>query len=471
MRVVVLEREMDEAYQRFLLHHETSLIYHSSAYRDFLQDVAGGEPEDLIALDERDEICGALPLFFKSGPQGTVCNSLPFFGSIGGIVGATPQARSALLVQYNRIIAGPKIATATIVENPLDRYDNDDIKRDMTDYRIGQITPLPGLENLEGSLMEMFHQKTRNMVRKAEKNDFVIEIDETAYDFLESIHRETISALGGIAKSSSFFEFVQKHFPAGQMRRLYVARHRGELVAALLMLYFNKTAEYFVPVTRSDFRHFQPLSLIIYLLLSTRRGTVFGSGIGAGPGKARKGSTTSRSAGERRTANTPTTRGSGTGSCSSRPVKRYCGTIRCISSCHLLRCIRSPFMTAVSSMQATRWIEAMAAGSCIVAYDNAEQRIYDDARTARLVPEGDVDAAAQAIVELSQDPVPCQRLPRRRASSSVATLHAREYRERLVCSVRRSLSAGPQMIDNAQSATARGTIVVIGAAGFVGFTL
>ena len=84
------------------------------------------------------------------------------------------------------------------------------------------------------------------MVRKAEKNDFVIEIDETAY-VLESPPSRAISALGGIAKSSSFFEFVQKHFPAGQMRRLYVARHRGELVAALLMLYFNKTAEYFVP--------------------------------------------------------------------------------------------------------------------------------------------------------------------------------------------------------------------------------
>ena len=41
---------------------------------------------------------------------------------------------------------------------------------------------------------------------------------------------------------------------------------------------------------------------------------------------------------------------------------------------------------------------------CIVAYDNAEQRIYVDARTARLVSEGDVDAAAQAIVKLSQDP-------------------------------------------------------------------
>ena len=264
MRVVVLNPEMDEAYQNFLLGSETSLIYHSPSYRDFLQDVAGGEPKYLVALDQDGGISGALPLFFKKGPHGTVCNSLPFFGSIGGLVGATPEARAALLTQYNRLIAEPDIATATIVENPLERCDNDDVKRDMTDYRIGQITPLPASGDIAADLMSMFHQKTRNMVRKAEKNDFEIEVDETAYDFLEQMHRETISALGGIVKPPSFFNFVQKHFAPGQMRRLYVARYQGELVAALLMLYFNKTAEYFVPVTRSDFRHLQPLSLIIY---------------------------------------------------------------------------------------------------------------------------------------------------------------------------------------------------------------
>ena len=112
--------------------------------------------------------------------------------------------------------------------------------------------------------MGMFHQKTRNMVRKAEKNDFVIEDRRNGLRFPRKHPRETISALGGIAKSVIVFRICRKHFPAGQMRRLYVARYRGELVAALLMLYFNKTAEYFVPVTRSDFRHLQPLSLIIY---------------------------------------------------------------------------------------------------------------------------------------------------------------------------------------------------------------
>jgi glycosyltransferase involved in cell wall biosynthesis len=69
-------------------------------------------------------------------------------------------------------------------------------------------------------------------------------------------------------------------------------------------------------------------------------------------------------------------------------------------------------------MQGNALIEAMAAGCCIVAYDNVEHRIYVDDRTAKLVPEGDVDAAARAIVELSQDPDQVQRL--RNAARTVA---------------------------------------------------
>ncbi|WP_426527683.1 glycosyltransferase family 4 protein [Bradyrhizobium sp. McL0615] len=69
-------------------------------------------------------------------------------------------------------------------------------------------------------------------------------------------------------------------------------------------------------------------------------------------------------------------------------------------------------------MQGNALIEAMAAGCCIVAYDNVEHRIYVDDRTAKLVPEGDVEAAARAIIELSKDPDQVRKL--RSAARTVA---------------------------------------------------
>jgi hypothetical protein len=264
LRVVTLSPQWQDAYKHFLLSCETSLIYHSVEYRDFLEQIAGGEPEYLLALDDRDKICGALPLFFKTGAHGTICNSLPFFGSIGGLVGATAEARSALLARFNRRIAEPEIAAATVIENPLERRDNDDIKRDITDFRIGQVTPLDGDGDIADRLMSIFHQKTRNMVRKAEKSGIKVNVDNTAFGFLEKVHNENMAAIGGLVKPPAFFALVQQRFAPGHGRRLYVATHEGRTVAAALMLYFNKTVEYFIPVIRSEFRQFQPLSLIVY---------------------------------------------------------------------------------------------------------------------------------------------------------------------------------------------------------------
>jgi hypothetical protein len=264
LRIVTLSAERQSDYDRFLIQCESSLIYHSTAYCDFLQKLAGGMPNYLLALDQNNEICGALPLFFKQGRYGTICNSLPFFGSIGGVVGNNAQARTALLTRYREVIAQPDIATATIIENPLETRGNNDIVHDVTDWRIGQVTPLDGEGAPADRLMAAFHQKTRNMIRKAEKSAITVDIDESAYGFLEGIHKENIGALGGMVKPPAFFELVQERFVAGSHRRLYVARQDGEMIAAALMLYFNETVEYFIPVIRSEFRQLQPLSLIIY---------------------------------------------------------------------------------------------------------------------------------------------------------------------------------------------------------------
>jgi hypothetical protein len=264
VRIVPLSDELNDSYREFLTGCDSSLIYHTLEYRDFLHQLAGGTSEYLLAVDRGDRTRGALPLFRKTGRYGTILNSLPFFGSIGGIVGADAQARQQLLAHYTNLLAQADIAASTVIENPLDVRDNSDIPHDLTDYRIGQVTPL-GEEGAPAvRLMDIFHQKTRNMIRKAEKSGVTVDVDETAYDFLQEIHKENIGALGGLVKPPAFFDLVQKQFSPGSMRRLYVARYGGEMVAASLMLYFNKTVEYFVPVIRSDRRHLQPLSLIIY---------------------------------------------------------------------------------------------------------------------------------------------------------------------------------------------------------------
>ena len=112
--------------------------------------------------------------------------------------------------------------------------------------------------------MALYHQKTRNMVRKAMKMVSSVDIDNDAFDFLRRVHRENMRVLGGIAKPDAFFDLVPKHFDAGADFDFFVAEVGGERSAALLVFYFNEAAEYYTPVVRAEARTTQALSLLIH---------------------------------------------------------------------------------------------------------------------------------------------------------------------------------------------------------------
>src|SRR5262249_50766173 len=104
----------------------------------------------------------------------------------------------------------------------------------------------------------------RRNVRKAEAAGITITVDNAAFAFLEACHVENMRVIGGKAKPHQFFELVPRCLREDSDFALYVARHRGNLVAALLVLFHAQTAEYFVPVVAEEHRSSQALPLIIY---------------------------------------------------------------------------------------------------------------------------------------------------------------------------------------------------------------
>ena len=139
---------------------------------------------------------------------------------------------------------------------------------DLTDSRIGQFTPLPadaqGPDEINDALMALYHPKTRNMVRKAIQGVSSVEIDNAAFGFLRRVHLENMSVIGGIPKPDAFFDLVPRHFVPGLDFDLFVGRVDGEPAAALLVFYFNETAEYYTPVVLATARNSQALTLLIH---------------------------------------------------------------------------------------------------------------------------------------------------------------------------------------------------------------
>ena len=74
--------------------HPEGLVYYTPAFRRYLLAVAGGECRSRLAFQD-GQLTGVMPVLALAGPYGTVLNSLPLFGSYGGILSTTSAAEAA----------------------------------------------------------------------------------------------------------------------------------------------------------------------------------------------------------------------------------------------------------------------------------------------------------------------------------------------------------------------------------------
>jgi hypothetical protein len=263
-------------YEDFLKAQENSFLYISIKYKQMLEALLKTRPHYLVAeMDGR--IIGAFPIMFaESDNLGIVANSLPFYGSNGGIIIDSRLSEKDrfscwldLLKTGEELIKEQECVSSTFITSPFDPnpgWYREHAVSNFYDERIGQITLLPDCDNnVEERLMTLFHQKTRNMVRKAIKHDIKITTGNSSDDFafLEETHIANMATIGGLAKKRDFFDSVTAFFEAGEYF-IHTAWYNGQRIAALLLFYFNRTVEYFTPVISQEFRQLQPMSLLIF---------------------------------------------------------------------------------------------------------------------------------------------------------------------------------------------------------------
>lgn len=268
MEILRLDGALCADYDAFLEREPNALLYQSLAYQDLLCGMLASRRETVVARDVAGRIRGVLPMLALDGPWGRVYNSLPFFGSNGGILADDPEARRALVAWYNSIAQDPGVASCTLITNPLEDGRAGGIVHNCTDYRIGQLSPIAFRADHAANLMARFHYKTRNMVRKAQKGGIAVAVENGELEFLRITHGENLAALGGTAKPGAFFDLLPRYFAAERDFRIYTARLDGVLIAALLVFYFNAIAEYYMPVIRKERRETQAMSLLIHTAMT-----------------------------------------------------------------------------------------------------------------------------------------------------------------------------------------------------------
>ncbi len=261
MDIIELESSRTDAYERFLLQRPHSLLYASLKYRHFLKALLGCADEYLLAIND-NRIEGILPLMKINAAGKVVYNSLPFYGSNGGVIADSPSAKQALVQAYNERIAHPDVAAATIVPNPFEPA-VEGFRQTHEDVRIAQWTELRVSDAEMESFLARIDSSARRNVRKAIAEGVTVRKDASQLPSLRDMHCRNLAAIGGRSKSDAFFELVPKHFEAGRDWDLYVAERAGQMIAGLLVFYYGRTVEYFTPALEESFREVQALPLVI----------------------------------------------------------------------------------------------------------------------------------------------------------------------------------------------------------------
>lgn len=251
---------------QFVQAHPEATFYHSSRYHAFLLDLLGASCHSLVALRD-GKVVGILPLMTLDGPCGVVANSLPFYGSYGGILAVEPAAATLLWEHARERIEQLDVTVTTVVSNPFAAAIDDGMPGKPMDYRLVQYTDISGGANHALKDTDWLHRiidsSTRRNIRKAHSSGVEVRTAPEAMAFLRQAHLEGMAAIGGRPKSDRFFALIDRHFRPDVDYKLYVASIGGEPVAALLLFLFREYAEYFVPATIEAAREAQPMAAIL----------------------------------------------------------------------------------------------------------------------------------------------------------------------------------------------------------------
>lgn len=276
LRIDILGRESLDTIDRVHGSSPHPMVYGSARYIRFLLEALPNVRFLCPVALDGDSVIGTLPLLEQTAADGrTVLNSLPFFGSHGGPCWLDtvddPQAvQAGLLHAASEMARDNRAISITLVESPLQPMDMATAQAHgfaVIDDRIGQFTALPHeAPDMEAALFELYHVKTRNAVRKGQKLGQVFErrIDDDALDWLQRVHAQSISAMGGVPKSKAVFTELLAQFPLESHARLYIGSCAGRPASGLLVLLFRDTVEYFTPVVDEHYKEQQALSALIH---------------------------------------------------------------------------------------------------------------------------------------------------------------------------------------------------------------
>lgn len=275
INISLLTKSHEESYTDMLHHCRGVMFSHSIPYRNLLASFLDCEPYYIVAIGGRGDVIGAIPSFLKKNSRlGNVLNSLPFFGSHGGVLvhsglhlDEQVEVKMLLLGEFNILAKEKNCVLSAISTSPFDpdisAYENN-LSYRFKEERTAQIVEFRGgVADVEQEIMHhIIDPDNRRAIRRPLKNSITSEVSRDFSPLFE-MHSQNISSKGGNVKPLEFFQKVQELIPEEDYSLTY-AKKDGEIIAGLLVFLFGDTVEYYTPALQYEHSVEQGTSLLIY---------------------------------------------------------------------------------------------------------------------------------------------------------------------------------------------------------------
>jgi len=272
--ITMLTGNYEARYTEMLHNCREAMFNHSPQYRNLLSDFLSCQPCYIIAIEE-GEVIGAIPAFLKENTKyGNILNSLPFFGSHGGVLVQSKfdenkkrQIKRSLLDSFSALAREKDCILSTMITSPFDSdisfYENN-LPYKFKDRRVAPIVEFrDNIDNAEHEIMyHIIEPDNRRAIRRPLKHGVTLEFSQDFGPLFE-MHNENISSKGGNVKPMAFFQKVRELIKENDYDLIY-AKKEGVIIAGLLVFFFKNIVDYFTPALRYEYSIEQGTTFLIY---------------------------------------------------------------------------------------------------------------------------------------------------------------------------------------------------------------
>jgi serine/alanine adding enzyme len=244
---------LKDDWESYVLKHKNGSFWHSNSWMNTLENVFNYDNVSIIAL-KGEEVVGVLPLFITNNlTGGSYLISAPF-ANYAGVISNNIEIAQGLVFKAEQLSKEHKVKYVEL----RNQYEHNDLLKQ--DGFVTMILDLRG--GIESVWKSKLKPKTRNQVRKAQKNGLTVHEGINYLEEFYSIYAITISKLGTPIFPIKMFKHLLEELK--DSLKIFVVKYEGKIIGGLVFIIYGNTCYIPYASTLRNYNHFSTNNILYW---------------------------------------------------------------------------------------------------------------------------------------------------------------------------------------------------------------